>query len=120
MVNSDNAQNNQNSLLDELKSAIAMVEKEHTQQSCEKENTTATKYATTQQASLSTPSFTTFGKSALSSPNERPPAVAPKNFTNDIKQTLNQKNNVYNMRENLMESIKGFSISNLRKVNDDN
>jgi hypothetical protein len=119
MVNSDNAQNNQNSLLDELKSAIAMVEKEHAQQNCEKENTTAQKFASTQQATLSTPSFTTFGKSVLSSPTERPPAVAPKNFTNDIKHTLNQKNNVYSMRENLMESIKGFSISNLRKVNDD-
>ena len=42
-----------------------------------------------------------------------PPMVAPKNFsTND----LTKKKQILSMRDNLMDSIKGFNISNLKKV----
>ena len=44
----------------------------------------------------------------------QPPKVAPKNFSHDAIESLNKKNNVLSIRENLMESIKNFNIANLR------
>jgi hypothetical protein len=47
-----------------------------------------------------------------------PPAVAPKNFSNN---DLNKKKQVLlNNRNNLMDSIKGFDISNLKKISTQN
>lgn len=44
------------------------------------------------------------------------PPVAPKNFKNDTLISINKKNQLLDARENLLESIKGFSLTNLRKV----
>ena len=43
--------------------------------------------------------------------------LAPKNFSHDAIESLNKKNNVLSIRENLMESIKNFNIANLRSSN---
>jgi len=45
-----------------------------------------------------------------------PPIVAPKNFSNDALKSINKKNQVINNRDNLLDSIKTFSVSSLRRV----
>lgn len=47
------------------------------------------------------------------------PPVAPKNFRNDTLATINKKNQLLNNRENLLESIKRFNVSNLKKIKND-
>ena len=44
------------------------------------------------------------------------PVVAPKNFTTDALKSITIKNQVVNMRENLLDSIKCFSANSLKKV----
>ena len=47
------------------------------------------------------------------------PVVAPKNFTPDALKSITIKNQVVNMRENLLDSIKCFSANSLKKVAND-
>ena len=43
-----------------------------------------------------------------------PPVVAPKNF--NASESRKKQLQVLSMRDNLMDSIKGFNVSNLRKI----
>ena len=44
------------------------------------------------------------------------PFVAPKNFSKETIKSLNKKNQVIDDRDNLLDSIKSFSVSSLRKI----
>ncbi len=53
---------------------------------------------------------------AASKQTTLPPNVAPKTFSVNARKTLNQKNQVISNRDNLLDSIKSFSVSSLRKT----
>jgi hypothetical protein len=54
--------------------------------------------------------FISFGKET------QKPAVAPKNFSDETFKSLSRKAQMFDQRENLMSSIRGFNITSLKKT----
>lgn len=53
-------------------------------------------------------------------PKSNRPNVAPKNFNSNTKENIQNKKQILNAREDLMDSIKSFSVASLRKINRNN
>ena len=61
--------------------------------------------------SPTTPVMSTF------QPKNSRPLVAPKNFNHNTIETIQNKKQILNARDDLLDSIKSFSVTSLKKVN---
>lgn len=93
-----NLDNRVSILLDELKSVVPLID----------ENSNYIKVTSNAAPTQTSNSYTDKLKVG--------PSTAPKNFNKQTLKTINQKNQIVDTRENLLESIKGFSINSLRRV----
>ncbi|RNA09408.1 msx2-interacting -like isoform X1 [Brachionus plicatilis] len=60
------------------------------------------------------------GQLSTFQPKNSRPNVAPKNFNSSTKENIQNKKQILNAREDLMDSIKSFSVASLKKINRNN
>lgn len=94
-VNQDNLTQSRNSLFEEIKSSISELESQS-------DNSKSLSHLSTFQTK-----------------NVRP-NVAPKNFNSNTKENIENKKQILNARDDLMDSIKSFSVTSLKKINQNN
>lgn len=105
-------------LLNEIKSVVPLVEDISSDKKAAEESNNQV-MSTSSLIRLANPVVVAAATTVVKAPPPppaNPPQVAPKNFSSDAVKSLSKKAEVLNARDNLLDSIRSFSVTSLRRV----